>query len=237
MLTIAICDDNNFICSEIEKIILEYEKSNYIKFNIDIFYVGESLINFIKTEHSFDLIFLDIELGTTTGIEVGTKIRVEFDDHISKIVFITSKNGYEGQLFDIQPLNFIKKPVDQQKLQKCIDLSIKLLDRENKTFEYKKDYDIVKVKIKDILYFEKVGRKIKIVTTFGEDFFNETISSIKSRLPQNFIESHASFLVDFNKIIKLKNDYIIMTDSKEVPISRRNLQYIRTMLINSEKEK
>lgn len=237
MLAIAICDDNNFIYSEIEKFILEYEKFNYIKFDVDIFYTGESLINFIKNEHSFDLIFLDIEIGTTTGIEVGTKIRVEFDDHISKIVFITSKNGYESQLFDIQPLNFLRKPIDPQRLQKCLDLTIKLLGKENKTFEYKKDYDIVKVKIKDILYFEKVGRKIKIVTTYGEDFFNETISSIQSRLPQNFIEPHASFLVDFNKIIKLKNDYIIMTDSKEIPISRRNLQNIRTMLINSEKEK
>ncbi len=237
MLTIAICDDDNTICSEIEKIILEYEQVNDITFNIDVFYTGESLINYIKNEHSFDLIFLDIELGTTTGMVVGHKIRDELDDYISKIVFITSKEGYEQQLFDIQPLNFLKKPIAPQKLQKCINLSIKLLNRENKSFEYQKDYDIIKVKIKDILYFEKVGRKTKIVTTYGEDFFNATISSIKGRLPQNFIESHVSFLVNYHKIIKLKNDFIVMIDSKEIPVSRRNLQNIRTMLINSEREK
>lgn len=115
-------------------------------------------------------------------------------------------------------------------------MCLKLLSRENKTFEYKKDYDIIRIKIKDILYFEKTGRKIKIVTTSGEDFFNETICSIKKRLPQNFIEPHASFLVNFDKITKLKNEYIIISYSKEIPVSRRNLKNIRTIMINSEKE-
>lgn len=237
MLRIAICDDNNSICSEIEKIILNYQKYSCVKFDINVFYTGEALINFIKNENDFDLIFLDIELGTTTGIEVGSKIRQEFDDHISKIVFITSKNGYESQLFDIQPLNFLRKPIDPQKLQKCLDLTIKLLGRENKTFEYKKDYDVVKVKIKDILYFEKEGRKTKIVTTFCEDFFNETILSIQNRVPQIFIEPHGSFLVNFEKIIRLQKDYLIMTNNKEIPVSQRSLKNIRTMLLDSEMER
>lgn len=237
MIRIAICDDNNSICSEIEKIILDYQKRNCEKFDIDIFYTGESLIKSIESEHSFDIIFLDIELGTTTGIEVGNKIRGEFDDYISKIIFMTSKNGYESQLFDVQPLNFLKKPIETNKLQKCMDLCLKLFGRENQTFEYKKDYDIIKVKIKDIVYFEKEGRKIHLVTTKSEDFFNETISGIKARLPQNFIEPHESFLVDFNKIIKLTKNYIIMVNQKEIPVSRRNIQAIRTMLIDIERDK
>ena len=137
MLSIAICDDNNYICSQIEKIILDYQKYKCEKFDIDIFCTGENLINFIKNEHSFDLIFLDIELGTTTGIEIGSKIRNEFDDYISKIVFITSKDGYESQLFDFQPLNFLKKPIEPRKIHKCIDLSLKLLGIENNTFDIK----------------------------------------------------------------------------------------------------
>lgn len=237
MIRIAICDDNNGICSEMEKMILDYQKSSYIKFDITVFYAGETLINYIKNEHSFDLIFLDVELVTTTGIKVGLQIRDEFDDYISKIVFITSKNGYESQLFDIQPLNFLRKPIEVKLLKKCIDLSIKLLERENKTFEYKKDYTFIKVKLKDILYFEKEGRKVRIVTTDGEELFNDTLSSIKSRLPQNFIEPHESFLVNFSKMCRLKKDYLVMTNKKEIPVSKRNISSIRAMLVDTEKEK
>ena len=237
MLKIAVCDDDNAICSITEKNIIDYGKTNNVKIDVEIFNRGEELLEFIESEHSFDLIFLDIELGTTTGIKVGTKIREEFDDHVSKIVFVTSKNGYENELFNIQPLNFLRKPIEFSKLQKCLDLVIKLLDIENIYFEYKKDYDIVKVKIKDILYFEIVKRKTKIVTTSGEDFFTEIMTSVKNRIPKNFVQSHGSFLVNFNKIISLNKDFITLTDNTEIPVSQRNLKNIRTMLLNSEMEK
>lgn len=237
MLKIAICDDDNYICSVIERVILDYEKTSIIQMDITVFYTGESLINFITKEDKFDLIFLDIELGTTTGIKVGKIIRNELDDHISKIVFITSKNGYEQQLFDVQPLNFIKKPIDQEKLKSCLRLAIKLLEIDNKTFEYKKGYNIIKVSIKDILYFESKRKKIKIVTCNGEDYFYETLENIKAKLPQTFIEPHGSFFINFDKIERVTKEFVVMVNRQEIPISQRNLKNIRSMLINFEREK
>ncbi len=76
-----------------------------------MFYSGEKLIEYLKKEDKIDLIFLDIELGNTTGIEVASHKRNKCDDNMSKVVFITSKDGYEQELFQVQPLNFIKKPI------------------------------------------------------------------------------------------------------------------------------
>lgn len=237
MIRIAICDDNNSICSEIEKVILEYKKTNINEIEIEVFYTGESLIDFIKNEHQFDLIFLDIELGTTTGIVIGSKIRLEFDDYISKIVFITSKVGYEQQLFDIQPLNFIKKPLDHEKIKNCLNLTIKLLGMDNKTFEYKKGYDVIKVDVKNILYFESKRKKIKIVTHCSEDYFYGTLENLKENLPKIFIEPHGSFLVNFHQIVRVTKESVFMKNGIEIPISQRNLKNIRSMLIDFEKEK
>lgn len=237
MLKIGICDDDNYICSEIERIILDYEKTSAVKMDIEIFYSGESLINFIKNEHPFDLFFLDIELGTTTGIDVGNTIRNELDDYISKIVFITSKNGYEQQLFDIQPFNFIKKPIDKEKLKKCINLAIKLLDIDNKSFEYKKGYEVIKVNIKDILYFESNKKKIKIVTYNREDYFYGTLKKVKEKLPKIFVEPHESFLINFEKVERVTKEFVFTINGQKIPISQRNLRNIRSMLINFEKEK
>ncbi|MFW5669090.1 MAG: LytR/AlgR family response regulator transcription factor [Acetivibrio ethanolgignens] len=113
MVKIAICDDDAYICSEIEKVIFDFGKTSTVEMEIEVFYSGEELIHFMEKEYSFDLVFLDIELGETTGIEVN-----EFDNYISKIVFITSKDGYEQKLFDVQPLNFIKKPLDHEKIKR-----------------------------------------------------------------------------------------------------------------------
>lgn len=237
MITIAICDDDNYICSQIEKYILNYSKTKNIKFDIEVFYSGESLTNFIMKEHSFDLIFLDIELITQTGVQVANKIRNEFDDYSTKIVFITSKDGYEQQLFDVQPLNFIKKPIDFEKLKKCIELTIKLLGIDNQIFEYKKGYDLIKVNIKDILYFESKRKKIKIVTHSNEDYFYGSLENIKKSLPKSFIEPHGSFLINFDKIERITKDTVFMQDGLEIPLSQRNLKKIRSIMIEFEREK
>ena len=237
MLKIAICDDDNNICSQLERIILEYGKLNSYAIDVEIFCSGEELICYLKKSHSFDLIFLDIELNTTTGIKVGNKIRNDFDDHIIKIVFVTSKNGYEPQLFNMQPLNFLKKPINQIELINCLNLTIKLLKIENKTFEYKIGYDLFKVNIKDILYFEKEGKKIKITTHSNTDYFYNTLEKIKHGLPNTFIETHNSYLINFEKVVSSSKDYVIMVDGAKVPVSQRNLKNIRNMLISFEREK
>lgn len=237
MLKIAICDDDNYTCSEIEQIILDFGKTTIVEMDIEVFYTGESFINYIKNEHKFDLIFLDIELGTTTGIEIGSMIRNEFDDYISKIVFITSKSGYEQQVFDIQPLNIIKKPIDHEKLKRCVSLAIKLSNIDNWAFEYKKRSEVIKVDIKDILYFESKRKQIKIMTYSGEDYFYGTLKGIKEKLPKTFVAPHGSFLINFDKVERVTKEFVIMKNKIEIPISQRKLKTIRSMLINFENKK
>ena len=140
-------------------------------------------------------------------------------------------------MFEVQPLNFIKKPIDSRKLKKCIQLAIKLLKIENKSFSYQKGNKIKRVDIKDILYFESKGKKIKFVTYNGSNYFYESLKSIAEELPKIFVRPHGSFLVNFNKIKTLKSDLVLMEKGTEIPISRRRLKKIRSMLINSEQEK
>ncbi len=231
MIKIAICDDNKYVCGEIEQIIYNYSEQRNIKIDIEVFYDGKDLFSFIMNEHYFDLIFLDIELKSTTGIEVGTKIRNKLQDYISKIVFISSKSGYERQLFDIQPLNFLDKPIDKEKLIKCIDLALKLLDKEKKIFKYKVGKEYRQIAFQDILYFENKLRKVKITTLDESDEFYGTLPNIKSQLPDIFVFTHVSYIVNFNYITKISGDSILMINGSNIPISKRNLKDIQQFQI------
>lgn len=73
VLKIAICDDDNNICTQIEKIIMNYVKQNLVNFEIEIFNEGKKLLDSISKGNKFD--FLDIDLITVTGIEIAGKIR------------------------------------------------------------------------------------------------------------------------------------------------------------------
>ena len=237
MIRIAVCDDDKYICSAVENMILDYQKQSSIKIAVEVFYKGEDLISYIKNEHQFDLIFLDIELGTTTGIDVGIKIRNELDDHVSKIVFVSSKDGYDRQLFAVQPLNFIKKPIDRDQTIKCIELAMKILNRDNSYFEYKFKKAMKKVNCKDILYFQSSLKKIKIITFDSEDEFYGSLEEMKHKLPISFISPHASYVINFSCVNCIAKNDLYMINGDKIPISQKKLKNVREFFIEFEKER
>ncbi|MBD5080588.1 MAG: response regulator [Ruminococcaceae bacterium] len=133
MLRIAVCDDIRETVAEINDYILEYQNKSGQKIAVNNFYNAEDLWEFLKTDHC-DLIFLDIELDKMNGVELGNRIRKELKDHNIKIVVISATEGYYKQLFDIQPLNFLPKPIDKTKLFEAIDLAVRLTDEQNHIF-------------------------------------------------------------------------------------------------------
>lgn len=237
MINIAICDDDKYICTDIENIVLEYSKNKRVDIETEVFYTGEELLRHIEKDNNVDLIFMDIELDATTGITVSKLIRNELDNHIVKIVFITSKDGYERELFDVQPFNFIKKPVDKSSISKCMDLLMKLLNKENDTFEYSANRTIFKEKFKNIMYFENNLRKVKIITTEGINYFNSTLADVKDKVPDNFLEPHGSFLVNYDYVKQIGENEIVMVNGQRIEISRRYKKNIREYQIRKAREK
>ena len=48
MFCIGICDDDEGLCGELEKMLYDYGKEHKIQMNIDIWYQGESLCRFLR---------------------------------------------------------------------------------------------------------------------------------------------------------------------------------------------
>lgn len=238
MMRIAICDDIPAISAELEDIVTDAQKHLNQIFKIEVFYSGESLINYIKSGNVFDLIFLDIELEDITGIVVGEFIRKELDDHITKIVYISSKNNYDRQLFEIQPLHFLSKPLDKEKIIDVIKLAIKVLEKENNLFTFKMGHRIYKIPVKEIIYFECLKREIKLVSVRETFHFYDTVKSILERLVNTrFIQPHRSYIVNYDNILNIGKDEIEVCNGDVLPISRLKIKEIKELQITYEEER
>ncbi len=227
MLKVAICDDDILICSEIESVVLEYSQTKFLEVELEVFESGERLLSFIEREYTFDLIFLDINLGGMTGVAVGQAIRNKLHDHLTKIVFISGIDGYEKQLFSVQPLNFLQKPIDKISIFECLDLATLLLELNNPFFEYKSNGKIINVTFKNILYFESNLKKVKIVMLDYEDEFYGSLKSVKECLPKAFVSPHNSFIVNLSNVKYMQEDKLILCDGSVIPISQRNAKHLR----------
>ena len=106
--------------------------------------------------------FLDIELNKLNGVELGVKIRSEFRNEDTQIVYISAKESYAMKLFQIRPLNFLVKPISVNKICFVVKKALEL-NNKSEFFKFKVGSHLHKRKVKDILYFEGQGRQVKMV--------------------------------------------------------------------------
>lgn len=237
MFRIGICDDEPFVCSKIEEIILNYGILAYEKIDVEVFCSGEELYEYIKCENYLDMIFLDIELKKLNGIELGKIIRNEMKNEITQIVYFSSKENYAMELFKVRPLNFLIKPIDNLKVIEMVNKAMELLNKLDIYFKYKQGHNFCKKEIKDIIYFESDNRQVKMVTTTGEITFYGTLSEIHSQLESHkFFFIHKSYLVNYYHVAEFYYDKLVMTNSQTLPISQSKRTEVRKLQLKYERD-
>lgn len=137
MLRIAICDDEvnarDLLWMKLEKI-LEEEKEQIVY----DFSTGTGAVNWLKKHPGeIDLLFLDVEMkkagGTEemNGMEAAKAIR-RFDQNLL-IVFVTGYADYVFDGYSVGAMDYLMKPVDDEKLRAVINRAREKLDQvENK---------------------------------------------------------------------------------------------------------
>ena len=167
MYRIGICDDDKELCSRLEEQIYQNTKELSVKAEVEVWYFGESILHDMQNGLQLDLIFLDIELVQADGVSVGKFIRNEMEDINTHIVYISSRQAYAMQLFKIQPLDFLVKPVSDGQIKEVLIRSIRQKQSLKSCFEYQKGSVIFRIPTKDIAYFMSMDKKIRVITRDG----------------------------------------------------------------------
>ncbi len=228
MIDIAICDDEIQFCSELEKMLEKMATLFQKKIEINVFYAGEELYQYLSKGNDYDLIFLDIELKDMNGIDIGKKIRKELNNEHSKIVYISWQDEYAMSLFDVRPHHFLIKPINEAELHKVCKSAFKLIEKENEFFEYKIGHTVYKKKFKDIIYFESNNRKINIITTDGIMTFYGRLNEVYTKVEEyKFLYIHKSYIINYQHVSMFEYDRVTMSNSQVLPISQSKRKSIR----------
>ena len=237
MLHIAIVDDEAGVCGQIEMLIQEYAEKQKTEIEIDVLFSGEELIRFLSQRKSYDLILLDIELAELNGVAVGKIIREKFDDYATKIAYVSGKTHYAMELFQISPIDFLKKPVNYLDIEKLFTKLLKITGGYSGTFSFKYMHNTYQVSFKDILYFQSDERKIRIITSDREYEFYGKLDDVHNQLHSyTFIRIHKSYIVNAERVKVFKYQSVIMENGEIIPISQSKRAEMRTLQIQMEKE-
>lgn len=220
MYNIAICDDMPEICTQIESYIKEFTIENLENFSIYKTNGANELYKLLKNIE-IDLLFLDIEMPDINGIEIGNYIRKKIKDDDMQIVYVSGKEDYYLELFDVRPMHFLKKPFTKNDIYKELREWLRLTRKNLPTFTYTIGKDAYFQKIDEIIYFEIAGKKVKMVTKGFETNFYSNIEKIEEELSKYyFVSVHKSYVINMEKIKKYGSKEVIMDGDKKISISR-----------------
>jgi DNA-binding LytR/AlgR family response regulator len=163
------------------------------------------------------------------GVQVGTKIRNEYNDELTQIVYISGKTEYALELFDINPLNFLVKPLDYDKIEKVINKHLKITGFWTDVFSYSVGHDTFKIKLKEIMYLESNGKKIKMFLKDREEEFYGSLEEIYNTqlIKYDFLYIHKSYIVNYDYVSVFEYEKLLLTNGEKLPIGQYKRKEIR----------
>ncbi|MDD4715524.1 MAG: LytTR family DNA-binding domain-containing protein [Oscillospiraceae bacterium] len=231
MLYIAVCDDERAICGQIETMLMETGRVDTQQIEVEAFYSGEDLLRALSDGMYFDLIFLDIEFQNINGIQVGQTIREEMKNETTQIIYISGKDSYAMRLFEVRPFQFLIKPLRPEQIREVARKAARLIRKTSLFFEFKSGHTQFKVSLKDILYFESNGKKVRLITRGRLYEFYGKLSEIEKQLhDQDFIRIHKSYLVNYYHVMEYQYESIKLSDKTVLAISQQQRKSVRERL-------
>ncbi len=237
MINCIIVDDEKHARIELIYHLSKFQNINVLK----DFDNGIDAVNFLS-ENNIDLVFLDINMTTQNGIDIAKKIRSLNLPKFPYIVFVTAYDEFAIKAFDLDVIDYILKPINDERFSKCISKITKEFENssiKNKTNLNPKDEIITLIK-NNILYPIKKNqiklayiedRSLVVETVKGKFIITGTLNEFEETLPKNiFIRIHRSYLININyieEIIPWFNSTFkvrLIGSNMEIPVSRNQTQ-------------
>ena len=167
--------------------------------------------------HNIELLFLDINLPRTTGIELLKSLQQR-----PRVIFTTAYREYAFEAYDLDVMDYLLKPISfdrflraigkikQLKKYQPVDQQQASLASYDEAFLYlKENREQVKVFLKDILYIESLRDYVRVKTGHREVVTYQKISYLEQRLPQSkFIRIHRSFIASIDHVVSFTNSQV-----------------------------
>lgn len=237
MYQIALCDDEPEDLEKTEKLLSDYDQK-YLGsvFMIQRFKTAGELLYRIREENYVpDLIFMDIfmpdkesnscPLGMTAARELRNM------DYRGKLVFLTTSREYALEAFDVDALQYIVKPVSEEKIFAVLNRLLKDMEKERKKYILLRiEGKLVRVSLNQIVYCEAQGKTQCLYLTDGtQRTLRMTMTEFYEQLSQyqEFVRLGVAYIVNLGYIVSLNARELCMDNGKKIYLPRGTYKGLR----------
>lgn len=232
-LKIALVDDEAIQLGTMKSLIKEAGAELGLSLKLLEFSSGEAFLFDLEDHPDLDMVFLDIEMKATDGLQVARLIRQ--NDLDLTIVFATAFAEYAVQGYDVQAMDYLLKPIEAEKVRRVLKRQIDKQPVEKATVMIEADGQKIKLDTDMILYVEVNRRECDVHTLKGIHTVNCSLKEMQDELSSDFIQTHRSYLVNVKHMSRLLKADIELSNKACVPLSRRLSKTVQEQFISHYK--
>lgn len=229
-----IVDDERLARKELKNLLSKYP-------NVEVigeYDNAEDAINEIEKQKP-DLVFLDIHMPGKDGFGV-----LEELIYVPQVIFVTAYDEYAIKAFEVNALDYLLKPIQQDRLDEAINkLSIQLQsDKEPSQKLGINDQVFVKdgercwfVRLEDVPMFESEGNYVRVYFNGNKPLILKSLNNLANKLDEDvFFRANRKFIINMNWIEDVENWFngglmVQLKTGDKVEISRRQATKLKEM--------
>ena len=207
-----------------------------------------------------DLVFLDIQMPGITGIELVRRLP---RPHTAQFVFLTAYDDYALDAFDVEALDYLLKPIDDERFAACIERvrrAVSLYRQESRydllyerlishqageggqpvrRFTVRRGNDVSFVKADDVDWIEGMGDYAGLHVGNRTHLIRETLGSLESNLDRaQFLRIHRSSILQIDRIARVepqanRDALVTLRDGQTLRASRNYSTALQDVLRNA----
>ena len=231
-MRIAICDDEIHICEALRSRVL----SIFPAADISVFTSGEALL---ADKKPADILLLDIEMPGLSGMETARRLRENGSDAV--LIFVTGKEEYVFDAFDVDAFQYLVKPISDEKLAEVLRRATRRLteaeredaDAVSRSLTVKRGGLTTKVRFSDILYAEVFGRIVMLHTEKGDVEYYGSLTDLAELAGTDFFRTHRAYLVNLKRVERYNASEIFFAKGTALLTKKNYPAFVRAFMESS----
>lgn len=206
-------------------------------------------------ERTPDIVFLDLQMPEINGIEVAR--RIQRGSHLPIIIMVTAYDQFAIQALDAGAIDYLLKPVSQERLQAAVDRARRLRSQPAEAAEQlvriqearleaeaprarkivgRDGAEYVLLNATEILAFQADGDLVWIVTAKHRYLAMQTLRALQQRLGEGtFRRVHRNAMINIDHVRKMstlssQRWMLTLSNGMEFIVSKRQAASVRDLL-------
>ena len=226
---VAICDDCTKDAEFVQGILRKWATERQVDIQVECFPSAESFLFCYAEDKAWDILLLDIEMGSMDGVTMAKRVRQ--DNEIVQIVFITGYSDYIAEGYEVSALHYLMKPVNKTKLFEVLNRALEKRKQEECCLNLELSGEMVRIPFYEIRYLD-VHQNYITIHCKQEYTLKRSLSSIEKELDDRFCRVGRTVILNLKFVRRVTKTDVYLSEGTVLPLPRGAYETLNRAIIN-----